>query len=149
MILANYSWAWGMLWTIVDMLCDSPLEHTDSISRQIPIANSYLYRRGIFSFIFIWALHFSLLPSLHLSSHSTLTQYLHTLNLLRRSCLFLLPIWLDLCMSLLGYSLLSRFSVIVIFRLVFFAICLKTTNEWVHVIIVFLCLGYLTQNDVF
>ena len=48
------------------------------------------------------------------------------------------PYRLDLCMSLLGSSLLSRFSGIVICGLVFFALCLKTNYEWVHVIIVFL-----------
>ena len=62
---------------------------------------------------------------------------------------FYFPCRLDLCMSLLGSSLLSKFSGIVICGLVFFALCLKTTYEWVHVIIVFLGLGYLTQNDVF
>ena len=36
---------------------------------------------------------------------------------------------LDLCMSLLGSSLLSRFSGTVICGLVFFALCLKTTYE--------------------
>ena len=47
-------------------------------------------------------------------------------------------------MHFLG-SLLSRFSGIVNCRLVSFSLCLKATYEWIHKIIVFLCLGYLTQ----
>ena len=74
-------------------------------------------------------------------------------NLLRRSCLFILSTshvdYVSLCKSLLASALLSRFSGIVVCRLTFFALCLETTYEWVHVIIVFLCLGYLTQNNVF
>ena len=42
---------------------------------------------------------------------------------------FYFPCRLDLCMSLLGSSLLSRFSGIVVCRLAFFALCLKTTYE--------------------
>ena len=62
---------------------------------------------------------------------------------------FYFPCRLDLCKSLLVSSLLSKFSGVVVCKLAFFAFCLKTTCEWVYVIIVFLCLGYLTQNNVF
>ena len=57
---------------------------------------------------------------------------------------FYFPRRLDLCMSLLGSSL-SGFSGIVICGLVFFALCLKSSYEWIHMIFVFLGLGYLTQ----
>ena len=50
---------------------------------------------------------------------------------------FYFPCRLDSCMPLLGSSLLSWFSGITICRLVFFALYLKTTYEWVHMIIVF------------
>ena len=56
---------------------------------------------------------------------------------------------LDPYMSLLESSLSSRFSGFVNYRLVFFALCLKATYEWVHVIFVFLGLVYLTQFDLF
>ncbi|CAO2597544.1 hypothetical protein LEMLEM_LOCUS9048 [Lemmus lemmus] len=39
------------------------------------------------------------------------------------------PCRLDLCKSLLVSTLLSKFSVIVVCRLTFFALCLKTTYE--------------------
>ena len=45
---------------------------------------------------------------------------------------FYFPCRLHPCMSLLGSSLLSRFSGIVNCRLVFFALCLKATYEWVN-----------------
>ena len=62
---------------------------------------------------------------------------------------FYFPCRFDPCMSLLESSLLCRFSGIVIFRLVFFALSQKGTYEWVHMIFVFLALGYLTQGDIF
>ena len=62
---------------------------------------------------------------------------------------FYFPCRLDLCKFLLGSSLQSKVPGIVICGLVFFALFFKTTYEWVHVIIVFLCLGYLIQNNVF
>ena len=62
---------------------------------------------------------------------------------------FHFPWRLDLHMSLLGSSLLSRFSGIVNNKLAFFPLCLKTTYEWVCMIIVLLGLGHLTQYDAF
>ena len=56
---------------------------------------------------------------------------------------------LDPYMSLLGSSLFSRFSGIVNCSLVFFALFLKASYEWIQVIFVFLGLSYLTQYDVF
>ena len=50
---------------------------------------------------------------------------------------FYFPSRLDLCKSLLVSSLLSKFSVILICGLVFFVLCLKTTYDWVHVILSF------------
>lgn len=28
-VLANYSWVWGLLWTVVDVTSNTPLEKTD------------------------------------------------------------------------------------------------------------------------
>ena len=50
---------------------------------------------------------------------------------------FYFPCRLDLFKFVLVSSLLFKFSGIVVFRLAFFALCLKTTYEWVHLIIVF------------
>ena len=50
---------------------------------------------------------------------------------------FYYPCRLDPCMSLLGSSLLSRFSGIVICGLVFFDLYFKSTYEWVHMILSF------------
>ena len=73
----------------------------------------------------------------------------HRFWLTQNVVFFYFPCTLDLCKSVLVSSLLSRFSGIVVCRLLFFALCIKTIYESVHVVIFFLCLDYLTQNDVF
>ena len=89
-----------------------------------------------FYYWFYWAIHFHLLFSLPLPSLSTLSHGTHAPNLLRRS-FFYFPCRLNPCMPLLGSSLLTGFSGIVNCRLAFFALCLKATYEWVHMMFVF------------
>ena len=58
---------------------------------------------------------------------------------------FYFPCRFDPYMSLLGSSLMAAFSGIMIVSWFYFALCLKATYDWVHMIFVFLGLGYLTQ----
>ena len=98
---------------------------------------------------FCWALHFSLLP-FYFSPPLQTSWKIPMLPIYSGNLVFsYYPCRLDLCMSLLGFLLLSRFSGIVICRLFFFSLCLKTTYEWVHMITVFLGLIYLTQFGIF
>lgn len=70
----------------------------------------------------------------------------HVPNWLRRFWVFLLPCTLDPCLL---STLLSRFSDIVnygmlCFSFLFLALCVRATYKWIHIILVFLDLGYLT-----
>ena len=89
--------------------------------------------KGILLFLLIllyWAIHFSLMPSLPLPSHSNLSHGPHALNIFTRSCFFYFPCRLDPCMSHLGSFLLSRSSRFVNRRLVL--LCFMSKNHlWV------------------
>ena len=67
---------------------------------------------------FYWAINFSPLLSLSPLCLSPLSHNLQTPNLFRRSCLFFSS-YVDPCMSLLGLSLLPRFSGTMDFRFAF------------------------------